>query len=333
MPAYTPLRHAQSERRTNLAVAGLLSIPFGAVVIALSVLRTFDPPRFDIAPISPFGIPESAAIARPQPFDSAAVYEGPSQPALSHALATAARPVHPAASVSALPISLWESAATEAPPAATPATPDPDAQSEGYCSPAGAEKSTASGIQTNSELPFGDRLADAALSQTHDFVVYNDMYQSIAYPMGDVLFLYGVCTDVVVRAYRALGIDLQKLVYESGLGHRDRSIDHRRTNVLKLFFQKNGEALPLSLNPADYKAGDIVTYYRPNNRGIRAHIAIVSRQKGASNAPMIIHNQGDGPELQDALFSDPITGHFRYSGEIRTIAENPEMRGVKKHAR
>lgn len=164
-------------------------------------------------------------------------------------------------------------------------------------------------------LEFGQRLAHAALRQTRDFVFYVDRYIPISYPGGDVPALYGVCTDVVVRAYRQMGIDLQSAVYEARLGTRDPSIDHRRVSVLRRYFARYGESIPVGGLLENFRPGDIVTYYRPRNRGARDHIAIVSDRIGPSGAPMIIHNQGRGVELDDALFADPITGHFRYRGK------------------
>jgi hypothetical protein len=161
---------------------------------------------------------------------------------------------------------------------------------------------------------FGRRLASAAREQLADFVVYNDKYQTIAYPMGDVPAFFGVCTDVVVRAYRALGIDLQAAVHEARAGSGDANIDHRRTEVLRRYFAAHGEELPVSGFAEDYLPGDIVTYYRPQNTASRSHIAVVSDVIGASGRPMIIHNRGWGPQMEDALFVDQITGHFRYSG-------------------
>jgi len=161
---------------------------------------------------------------------------------------------------------------------------------------------------------FGLALAHAALKQTKTFVIYNDKYMPIRYPMGDVPSLYGVCTDVVIRAYRELGIDLQELVSRSGIGSGDRSINHRRTRTLKLFFERFGDALTVTHYPEDYLPGDIVTYYRPQNRGSQMHIGIVADVVAASGRPMLIHNRGWGPQLEDALFVDEITGHFRYHG-------------------
>lgn len=165
---------------------------------------------------------------------------------------------------------------------------------------------------------FGLRLAKAAEAQTASFVIYNDAYRTISYPMGDVSGLFGVCTDVIVRAYRALGLDLQALVQEARAGTGDRSIDHRRTEILRRFFSTQGESLPITSYPEDYRPGDIVTYYRPQNRRTRAHIAIVSSVMAPSGRPMIVHNRGWGPELEDALFVDQITGHYRYRGPVQT---------------
>jgi uncharacterized protein YijF (DUF1287 family) len=165
-----------------------------------------------------------------------------------------------------------------------------------------------------SPAAFGLRLAAAARAQLDDFVIYNDKYRNISYPMGDVPSLFGVCTDVVVRAYRALGLDLQALVHEARVGSGDTNIDHRRTEVLRRFFTARGASLSVTDFSEDYRPGDIVTYYRPQNRGSRSHIAIVSDVIAPSGRPMIIHNRGWGPQMEDALFVDRITGHYRYRG-------------------
>jgi len=164
---------------------------------------------------------------------------------------------------------------------------------------------------------FGRRLAAAARAQIEDFVIYNDKYRRISYPMGDVAPLFGVCTDVVVRAYRALGLDLQSLVHLARVGSGDTNIDHRRTEVLRRYFSAYGETLPISQFAEDYFPGDIVTYYRPQNRHSRSHIAVVSDVIAPSGRPMIVHNRGWGPQLEDALFVDKITGHYRYAGVKR----------------
>ena len=163
-------------------------------------------------------------------------------------------------------------------------------------------------------VDFGFALSNAARSQLGQFVIYNPKYLRIGYPMGDVPSLFGVCTDVVVRAYRSLGIDLQALVQETRSGRGDRNIDHRRVEVIRHFLGRYGQTLPISDLAEDYQPGDIVTYHRPQNRVSTAHIAIVTDQIAPSGRPMIVHNRGWGPELEDALFVDRITGHYRFSG-------------------
>jgi uncharacterized protein YijF (DUF1287 family) len=161
---------------------------------------------------------------------------------------------------------------------------------------------------------FGARLAAAARRQTSNLVLYNPAYKQIAYPMGDVPSYFGVCTDVVVRAYRALGIDLQVLVHNSGAGAGDTNIDHRRVEVLRRFFARSGTSLAVTSNPADYKPGDLVTYYMPNGWLSKTHIAIVAAEKTAMGVPLVVHNRGWGVQAEDWLFAEKITGHFRYSG-------------------
>jgi hypothetical protein len=160
---------------------------------------------------------------------------------------------------------------------------------------------------------FGRRLAAAARTQGDGLVVYSARYQRIAYPMGDVAPLHGACTDVVIRAYRAMGIDLQELVQRLRVGSGDANIDHRRTETLRRFFSKYGQSLPISAFPEDYQPGDVVTYHRPFSRVSRSHIAVVSDVLAATGRPMIIHNRGWGVQLEDALFVDRITGHYRYA--------------------
>ncbi len=171
---------------------------------------------------------------------------------------------------------------------------------------------------------FEDSLVLAALERTKYDIEYNGAYYSIGYPGGDVPENIGVCTDVVIRSYRALNIDLQKLVHEDiaesfdqypskriwGLSKPDKNIDHRRVPNLQTFFSRKGVALPVSSKSSDYKAGDIVTWMLPGNL---PHIGIVTDKfHPDSGNPMIVHNIGAGPKLEDMLFSYRITGHYRY---------------------
>jgi uncharacterized protein YijF (DUF1287 family) len=169
------------------------------------------------------------------------------------------------------------------------------------------------------------RLVAAAVAQTGHVVRYDGAYRRIPYPMGDVPSDVGVCSDVVIRAYRAVGIDLQQRVHEDmrgafsayprawGLSRPDPNIDHRRVPNLQTFFRRRGVARPPSSNPSDYAAGDLVTWLLPGNL---PHIGVVSdRRAPDGRRPLIVHNIGRGPEIEDMLFAHPVTGHYRYRGE------------------
>jgi len=168
-----------------------------------------------------------------------------------------------------------------------------------------------------------ESIVTAAKERLNHFVIYDGSYQSIDYPNGDVDKNKGVCTDVVIRSYRALGIDLQQLVHEDmvknfnlypqiwGLNKPDSNIDHRRVPNLEKFFQRNGTSLIISKNPNSYLPGDLVTWRLSNNL---PHIGIVSNIQSEKdpNRYKIIHNIGWGPKLDDMLFDYNIVGHFRY---------------------
>lgn len=166
------------------------------------------------------------------------------------------------------------------------------------------------------------RLVDAAREQTRQRVVYDGAYQRIAYPMGDVAPDRGVCTDVVIRAYRTQGIDLQQLVHEDmkanfslypqlwGLRRPDSNIDHRRVPNLQTYFRRFGESLRVTAEAENYREGDLITWMLPGNL---PHIGIVSaRRTQDGKRPLIIHNIGAGPQEEDALYVAPITGHYRF---------------------
>ena len=164
----------------------------------------------------------------------------------------------------------------------------------------------------NQSKNFGLRLANAALQQRYVPVIYNPAYVKIPYPGGDVPWYTGVCTDVVVRAYRQLGIDLQVKVHKARVGSGDRNIDHRRVPVLRKFFARHGRKLSTKNDPSIYKPGDIVTQYLPEGTSSKTHIAIVTQYKNAKGVPLIVHNRGYGVQLEDWLFARKITGHYRY---------------------
>ena len=184
-----------------------------------------------------------------------------------------------------------------------------------------AQNSSSSGFAVR-EDNFFDRLADSAFVLTKQHVVYDPTYFSIAYPNGDVPQGKGVCTDVVIRAYRKMGIDLQKEVHEDmkanfskypnnwGLKTTDRNIDHRRVPNLMTFFARHGMMVKISQESKDYLPGDIVCWDK--GHGI-SHIGIVSKEKTfIEKRPMIIHNTGDGQVLEDCIFNFKIIGHYRY---------------------
>jgi uncharacterized protein YijF (DUF1287 family) len=169
------------------------------------------------------------------------------------------------------------------------------------------------------------RLVAAAVERTHHHVRYDPAYVRIPYPNGDVSPDTGVCTDEVIRSYRAVGVDLQKEVHEDMLAnysaypHKwnsllrrpDANIDHRRVPNLMVFFQRHGEVFPTTASPADFHAGDLVTWDLGGNV---PHIGVVVDQKGSGGRSMIVHNIGQGPRMEDVLFRWKITGHYRYYG-------------------
>lgn len=173
-----------------------------------------------------------------------------------------------------------------------------------------------------SQSSFYNMLADSAITLTYDQVIYDPGYYSIEYPNGDVPKDKGVCTDVIIRVYRKMGIDLQKEVHEDmkanfhvypknwGLTSTDRNIDPRRVPNLMIFFERKGEVKPLSKNPSDYSPGDIVCW---DLGGGLTHIGIVANQKSADkNRHLIVHNIGAGQVIEDMLFNFTIIGHYKY---------------------
>jgi uncharacterized protein YijF (DUF1287 family) len=176
---------------------------------------------------------------------------------------------------------------------------------------------------SGSRPAFPDALVQAALEQTRHPTRYDGAYRRLAYPGGDVPADVGVCTDVVIRAYRALGVDFQVLVHEDmarafdayphlwGMRGPDASIDHRRVPNLRTYLERAGARLPVSRDPADYRAGDLVTWSLPGNL---PHIGIVTGLVSEAGRPRIVHNIGRGPEIEDMLFDFPITGHYRFAG-------------------
>ncbi|MBF0546878.1 MAG: DUF1287 domain-containing protein [Candidatus Riflebacteria bacterium] len=152
-------------------------------------------------------------------------------------------------------------------------------------------------------------------------ILYDPKYQIISYPNGDLPMDRGVCTDVLVRAFRsALSLDLQKLLHEDmkanfkkypqnwGLKSPDKNIDHRRVPNLQTFFKRRGWAIEVSKKYSDYQPGDLVSCVLPGNL---PHIMIVSDKKTFFGHPFVIHNIGEGTKEEDRLFEFEPTGHYR----------------------
>jgi len=180
--------------------------------------------------------------------------------------------------------------------------------------------------RTRERQEFLKRLVAAAVERTHHTVRYDPAYMRIPYPGGDVPAETGVCTDEIIRAYRAVGVDLQKEVHQDMeqnfsayprkwrwlSSHTDTNIDHRRVPNLMVFFSRKGETLTITQRAEDYAPGDLVTWDLGGNV---PHIGIVVDQKSpASGRYMIVHNIGQGPKMEDVLFNWKITGHYRYFG-------------------
>lgn len=179
---------------------------------------------------------------------------------------------------------------------------------------------------SETQQQFLKRFVAAAVERTSHSVRYDGAYVRIPYPGGDVPADKGVCTDEVIRAYRAVGVDLQKEVHEDmerdfssyphislwHSTHPDANIDHRRVPNLMVFFSRNGEKFPITARAEDYSPGDLVTWDLGGGVG---HIGMVVDQKSADGQRfLIVHNIGQGPKMEDVLFSWKITGHYRYFG-------------------
>lgn len=178
-------------------------------------------------------------------------------------------------------------------------------------------------LSIQSPLGADSRLPEVARRQIGITVNYDPAYVTLSYPGGDVPQESGVCTDVIIRAMRHLGLDLQKAVHEDmkrnfsaypsrkiwGLKHPDKNIDHRRVPNLQTYFKRQGWSVAITQNPADYLPGDIVTCMLMGDS--IPHIMIVSDRKNEEGVPLIIHNIGGGTQEEDELFSFTLTGHYR----------------------
>jgi hypothetical protein len=178
----------------------------------------------------------------------------------------------------------------------------------------------AGGVTAGTPAVDPGRLVADAQAQVGVTTGYDPAYRALAYPGGDVPPETGVCTDVVVRAFRRQGVDLQKAVHEDmranfqvypkrwGLSAPDPNIDHRRVPNLQTWFRRQGWAVAVTPNPADFRPGDLVSW--DLGRGI-PHIGIVSDRRTPGGVPLVIHNIGEGAKEEDILFAYTVTGHFR----------------------
>ena len=171
-------------------------------------------------------------------------------------------------------------------------------------------------------------LVTAARSQIGVTLSYNPAYEKLAYPGGDIPIERGVCTDVVVRAYRKVGFDLQQLVHQDmkkawdkyphankwKLKKPDSNIDHRRVPNLATFLSRHGTTVPPSKDGRNYLPGDVVTWRLPGNL---THIGIVGDKYTGAGVPLMIHNIGAGTQEEDMLFKYDITGHYRWNPKAR----------------
>ena len=167
----------------------------------------------------------------------------------------------------------------------------------------------------------GDKLALDAKKQIGVTISYDPTYRKLDFPRGDVPQETGVCTDVVVRAYRLQNIDLQQLLNVDmksnfsaypktwGLKSTDKNIDHRRVPNIETYFERHGQSLSMT-DESSFKAGDIVSWRLPNSN--LPHIGIVSDKSASDGTPLIIHNIGRGTQEENILFAYPIYGHYRY---------------------
>ena len=173
----------------------------------------------------------------------------------------------------------------------------------------------------SSAPPQVKQLIDGAIEQVGVTTGYDPAYVSIDYPRGDVAIETGVCSDVLVRAFRNVGVDLQKDVHEDmvrawpaypkmwGATRPDTNIDHRRVLNLTTYFERQGKSVGISSRQGDYLAGDIVSWNLGN--GV-PHIGIVSNRLSAQGRRLIVHNIGAGTRIEDVMFNWQITGHYRY---------------------
>ena len=198
--------------------------------------------------------------------------------------------------------------------------------------------------EASAHREFLKKLVAAVEERTHHTVRYDSAYVRIPYPGGDVPADTGVCTDEVIRSYRAVGVDLQKEVHEDMeqnfsayprkwrwlTSRTDTNIDHRRVPNLMVFFSRKGETFPITPRAEDYSPGDLVTW---DLGGGVPHIGMVVSEKSPEGRHLIVHNIGQGPKREDVLFRWKITGHYRYFGPAVAAASTGWPGAVRELAK
>lgn len=165
------------------------------------------------------------------------------------------------------------------------------------------------------------QVVDSAIEQTQYTVQYDSSYARLDYPGGDVPRERGVCADVVVRAFRGAGIDLQKQIHEDmekhfsaypgrwGARKPDSNIDHRRVPNLMTFFERTGKSVPITKQPSDYLPGDVVAW-ELDNRLLHIGLVVDAVADGTPNY-LVVHNIGAGAKIEDVVMAWKIIGHYR----------------------
>jgi len=161
-----------------------------------------------------------------------------------------------------------------------------------------------------------DIFVDKARTQVGKTVTYNPEYVRLKFPMGDIAISKGVCTDVIVRAFRGLDIDLQERIYKhkkkfpniyKGLYYTEKldpNIDHRRVKNIQAYLKSRGYQYKGS-----FKAGDIVVWKLHGSN--LDHIGICTDRLNSHGEPLIVHNVGGGAQEEDVLREYNIVDHFR----------------------
>jgi len=182
---------------------------------------------------------------------------------------------------------------------------------------------TSSGLTRKpiSQIPEIKKAVDSAIEQTQYTVEYDASYARLAYPNGDVPRERGVCADVIVRAFRNAGVDLQKEIHEDmsrhfaaypnkwGAHKPDSNIDHRRVPNLMTLFERRGKAVPITNKTSDYMPGDVVAWELYNHL---LHIGLVTDAVSRGSGGYLVgHNIGEGAKIEDVLMAWKIIGHYR----------------------